>query len=119
MKEKESQWLLCLLEAIYNVSDKNYQQRVWVEALGPECDDFSETANFVLGDGRAILKHYWDFNITEQQRDLLTAFLKDFDHFSRTVAREHPEGDFIDSPEWTHVTEMAKEVLQAFHWKPS
>lgn len=117
MQEKNKQWIDSLLQTICHVSDKKYQMRVWVQALGPECDDFSETANFVLDDGEIILKNYKDFNINEHQRILLSAFLKEFDRFARTIAREHPEGDFIDSPEWTHVTEMAKEVLQAFHWR--
>jgi hypothetical protein len=101
------------------VADKEYQMRVWVKALGPECDDFSETANYVLGDGRAILKNYWDYNITERQRVLLDAFLQAFYQFAYTIACEHPEGDFIDCPEWTHITEMAKDVLEVFNWKPS
>jgi hypothetical protein len=25
--------------------------------------------------------------------------------------------EFIDTPEWTKITEKAKEVLKAFHWK--
>ena len=26
--------------------------------------------------------------------------------------------DFIDTPEWTKITELAKDVLVAFDWKP-
>jgi hypothetical protein len=107
------------LKYVQGVADKEYQMRIWVQALGPECDDFSETANYILADGDLILRKYNDFNLTEKQRSLLTTFLKEFDQFAYTIACEHPEGDFIDSPEWTHVTEMAKEVLQAFHWKPT
>jgi hypothetical protein len=96
---------------IYN---KEYQRRVWIEGKGPECDDFDETADYILDDGRSIIVNFKDFGITDTQYLLLKTFFDEFEVFSD----EHDwPADFIDTPEWTRITEMAKEVLKAFHWE--
>ena len=96
---------------IYN---KEYQKRVWIEGKGPECDDFDDTVCDFFGISDSIIENYKVFGITDKQRQLLIAFSKKF----RIFSDEHdwPQ-EFIDTPEWTRITEMAKEVLKAFHWK--
>ncbi len=102
------------IRCVFHVSSKEYQKRVWIEGRGPECDDFEDTANFIIGDGEIILKNYRDFGINDDQFFLLNGFYSEFNFFSdeHFFAQE-----FIDTPEWTKITEMAKEVLKAFHWK--
>ena len=72
--------------------------------------NFDETANFIIGDGEVILKNYNNYNITDAQFVLLKNFCDEFEAFSD----EHnwPQ-EFIDTPEWTKITEMAKEVLSS------
>jgi hypothetical protein len=112
----ESNYLKSLLRRVQSVSNKEYQKRVWIEGKGPECDDFDETANFIIGDGEVILKNHKDYNITDSQFVLLKRFCDEFELFSDNY--DWPQ-EFIDTPEWTKITEMAQEVLDAFHWKTS
>ena len=104
-----------ILENIYCISNKEYQERVWIRGEGPECDDFCDTANdfFLRCDG--VLKDYLFYGLTEKQYLFLKEFSDQLDIFSG----EHPgsELEFIDSPEWHRITEMAKEVLKAFDYK--
>ena len=111
------QILVSCLETIKDISDKEYQKRVWIRGEGPEVDDFDETVCDFFGDGDPIIENYKDFEITDRQYHLLVKFRDEFDAFCRGPALEYylPQL-FIDTPEWEKITEMAKEVLKAFNF---
>jgi hypothetical protein len=115
---EENSMLFNVLKAIEAISCKEYQTRVWIEGRGPECDDLGDTADFFIDVGRVLLKDFKDFNITKNQRFLLQGLWDEFNRFFFSTNRPYLVIDFIDTPEWTKITEMAKEVLKAFHWKP-
>ena len=102
------------LRNIHHISDKEYQRRVWIRAEGPECDDFDEAVNYFFDDGDPILKNYKDFWITDSQYQILKKFRDKFEVFADD---NHWPPFFIDTSEWHQITEMAKEVLQAFDYK--
>ena len=108
------------LEIIAGISDKEYQKRIWIRGEGPEVDDFDETVCNFFQDGNGIIQNYKDFEITDKQYLLLVKFRDEFDAFRRGPALKYyfPQ-EFIDTPEWGKVTEMAKEVLKAFNYKKS
>src|SRR5579872_5027740 len=109
--EAKKQILKCLLNYIADVADKEYQRRIWIRGEGPEVDDFDETVNHFFGGIHDILEKYKDFGITENQCRILKEFRDEFDTFCRGPALEYylPQL-FIDTPEWTRITLMAKEV---------
>jgi hypothetical protein len=111
MHIEKKQILRSLLDNAAAISDKNYQKRVWIEGKGPECDNFDDTVCDFFGDGNPIIDNYKDFELTERQRDILITFRDAFREFS-----DHHDWPplFIDTPEWTHITEMAQEVLREF-----
>ena len=112
------QILASCLEVIKGISDKEYQKRVWIRGDGPEVDDFDETVCNFFHDGNDIIQNYRDFEITDQQYHFLVKFRDAFDAFCRGPALKYylPQ-DFIDTPEWEKITEMAKEVLKAFNYQ--
>jgi hypothetical protein len=96
------------------IADKKSQKKAWILGAGPIYCDFGETINRFYDHEEIILKYYTAFEITDQQLALLKAFSTEF----RAFSDEHDwPAEFIDTPEWTKITEMAKEVLKAFHWK--
>lgn len=113
MNIDRKQILLSVLETIEGISNKEYQERVWIRGEGPECDDFDETCCNFFGDGDPMLENYKDFKITESQYHILKKFRDKFRSFS-------DENDwppkFINTPEWGEITEMAKEILQIFNY---
>jgi hypothetical protein len=117
MKADTKPMLLNILKTIKDISDKEYQRRVWIEGKGPECDDLGDTADFFIDVGGVVLKNYKDFDLTESQYLMLQSFWNEFKRFFFSHDRPYFPNEFIDSPEWTKITEMAKEVLRAFHWK--
>ncbi|MBS0584866.1 MAG: hypothetical protein JSR76_01025 [Verrucomicrobia bacterium] len=107
-----------VLDNVYWISDKAYQERVWIKGIGPECNSFDDVVCDFFGDGDPLLENYKDFEITNTQYELLKKFREEFDSFCINRGLEHylPQF-FIDTPEWTKITEMAKEVLKAFNYK--
>lgn len=102
------------LRNISHIADKEYQKRVWILGKGPECDDFDETCCRFFDIGDPMLHNYQEYKISDIQYAVLMNFHREFQLF----ADEHygPE-EFIDTPEWARIMEMAKEVLQAFNYQ--
>jgi len=109
-----NQILISFLETIEGISNKEYQKKVWIRGEGPECDDFDETCCNFFGDGDPIIENYKDFGITDSQHRLLVQFRDKFRAFSDE--NNWPQ-EFIDTPEWEKIMEMAKEVLKAFNYR--
>jgi hypothetical protein len=103
-----------LLEIILDISDKEYQKRVWIRGEGPEIDDFTETVCKFFDNGDSLLNEYKKCGITKNQHQILKKFSNKF----RVFSDEHSyELEFIDTPEWNEITENAKEVLKAFNYR--
>ena len=102
------------LQNIYRISNKEYQKRIWIEGKGPECHDFDEAVNDFFGDGDPILEKYKDFGLTENQLQVLKKFRNQFEEFSDK--NDFPE-EFIDTPEWSRIMDLARDVLKTFNYK--
>ena len=115
MKINRHQILALLLDVIHNISDRDYQERVWINAEGPECDDYDENIDIFFHDGVAIIENYKKFHITDSQHQLLVEFRDALDKFDDDDEHYWPP-DFIDSPKWAKIMKMAREVLVAFDY---
>ena len=104
------------LGVIEDISDKEYQKRVWIRGEGPEVDDFTEAVCY-FSDMEFILENYEEYPITKEQYQILDKFRNAFDEFIDGPRPGYLPQEFIDTPEWTKITEMAKEVLTAFDYK--
>ena len=111
----KKQILINILKVIKCISDKEYQKRVWILGEGPEVDDFDETCCNLFDDYdcNSIIENYKDFGITAYQNKLLKKFRDKFRTFS---SNNYWPPEFIDTPEWTRITEMAEEILNAFNY---
>lgn len=114
MSINSKQIMETVLHIVEHISDIGYQQRVWVLAEGPECDDFSETVCNFFDLADLVIKEHKDFGITDDQHLLLKKFRDDFEAFSED---KYLAEDFISSPEWKRIVQMAKEVLVAFNYR--
>jgi hypothetical protein len=106
------QILISVLETIECISNKEYQKRIWIRGEGPEVDDFDETCCNFFGDADPLLENYKDFGLTEHQYGVLKRFRDSFRGFADE--NDFPQ-EFIDSPEWQKIVDMAKGVLKAFN----
>lgn len=102
------------IRIIEHISDKDYQNRIWIRGEGPEVDDFDETCCHFSLEGDGIIENYKEFGLTEHQYQLLKKFRDHFQAFSDE--NDFPE-EFIDSPKWAEIMSLAKEVLKAFNFQ--
>lgn len=112
--EDKNQILMSLLETIEGISNKEYQQRVWIRGEGPEIDDFDETVCHFFQEGDGIIQRYKEFDLEKKQYKLLNDFRYKFKDF---CARNDSPIEFIDTPEWENIRKKAKELLKVFHYK--
>lgn len=108
------QILNSFLENLSGIADKEYQRRVWIRGEGPECDDFTEAVCDFFDLEEPIFEDTSAYGLTEQQKKLIIEFRRKFREFSNN--HDFPE-EFIDSPEWNEIVEMAKEVLKEFDYE--
>lgn len=115
MEIDRKQVIKYLLQNISWISDKDYQKRVWIEGIGPECYSYDDAVNGFFGDGEPVLKNYENYGLNARQYNLLKKFRDEFKIFSD----ENPSWPplWIDSPEWAQIMERAKEVLVIFNYK--
>lgn len=106
----------CVLNAIGSIADKEYQKRVWIRGEGPECDDFDETRCIIFNEGDSIVENYKNFDITEKQRHVLKTLRDALDGFENNPRHYLPQ-EFVDTPEWTIITELAQNTLKIFNYK--
>lgn len=106
-----------LLLGISNISNKEYQQRVWIRGEGLDGHDFTEAVCLFFDYQEMISEDYHSYPITETQYQLLMRFRDIFEEFVDDSQRPYLESEFIDTPEWQKIMDMAKEVLVAFKYK--
>jgi hypothetical protein len=112
--EDRKQILISVLETIRDISDTEYQKRIWILGEGPEEDSFDDVVNYFFDEVDGILESHKDFSITVSQYRVLKKFRDQFEEFSDN--NDFPE-QFIDTPEWERIIKMAKEVLGAFNYQ--
>ena len=117
LTENKSKIMETFMRILDHISDKDYQMRIWIKGEGPEVDDFDETCCIFFGDGNPVLENHKDYGITENQYQTLKRFRDEFAAFCRGPALIYylPQ-EFIDTPEWTRITILAKEVLISFDY---
>jgi hypothetical protein len=101
------------LRNIHHISDKEYQRRAWINGEPPGTD-FDEAVCQFADIGDPILENYQDFGITDDQYQILRKLRDKFGVFWEENGWP-PE--FIDTPEWNEIIEMAKAVLAAFSFQ--
>jgi hypothetical protein len=78
-----------LLDTVYGVSSREYQERVWLKGLGPECDSYDETICNFFDTAKDVIKNYKEFKLTEYERDVLEEFWNVFDKFDNSEYRRY------------------------------
>ncbi len=111
--ETKKNLLKLLLGVITALSNKELQERIWINGEGP---DFTETMCTFFDDANVdyILENYKEFGLTDEQYRILKTFRDEFEAFSDDY---YEAFEFIDTPEWDKITKKATEVLKAFNYE--
>jgi hypothetical protein len=106
------------IDNIACISDEKYQERVWVRAEGPECDDIDDTICDFF-DEEYVLEKYKDFGITDSQYQLLMSLhgkLRKFADTFEVYSSEKSTEKLIQLPQWQEIRDISKNVLKAFNF---
>lgn len=116
---EKKQTVNSFIENIAGMSDKGYQERVWVRGEGSECDDIDDTICDFF-DEDYIIEKYQDFGITDKQYEALIKLRDKLRKFTDTYKVYFPEKStekLINIPEWKKIMSLANEVLKAFGYQ--
>jgi len=115
--ENKKQLLDSFIHNIACLSDKKYQERIWVRSEGPEFDDIDDTVCDFFDDGNPILEKYAEYGITEIQYKsvaLLYSKLRKFTDTFQVYSRLKSTEQLIELPQWQEIREESKNVLKLF-----
>ncbi len=113
--EAKNDILTFAISLVAIIADKEYQKRVWIRCEGPECYAYDDMCCDFFPACDSVIENYEHFGVTESQCNKLKKIRNEFEDFSDEHSDWPPE--FIDTPEWEKITEMAKEVLKAFNYQ--
>lgn len=114
MGEVEDKILDNIIDELSIIADLDYQHRVWVQGIGPECHFYDDVICNFFGPANDIISDYKRYKITEKQYNYLRFFYGVFENFTDSHLGEPFE--FIETPEWQHVVDEAKKLLTAFKY---
>jgi predicted nucleotide-binding protein (sugar kinase/HSP70/actin superfamily) len=107
------QIMTTFLLAISRLADEDYQKRIWIQELGPECEDYADFINYFLYEGREILKDPLNFNLKSNQLAKLKQLQKEVEEFNKKNST-CPE-KFTSCFDWKKIINTAKEFLKSFN----
>lgn len=90
-----------------------------MRAEGPECDDIDDTIADFFDDGEVIFRKHQDFEINGIQYNKLLVLQKKMREFTdnHSIYYSHkPTKELLKLPEWTEIQNLAREVLDSFHF---
>jgi hypothetical protein len=109
-------WLERILEAIRDLGDASYQERVWVRGEGPEVDSSTEAISTLLDDydlAAFLSESRRQRLLSNDQLSALQAFETAITDYLARDGDRTSESVRIAMPEWLALQQLARRTLQA------
>ena len=113
-KEKISDFLV-LLECIWCISNKDYQEAIWLRNEDPHIvDSYDDTIMYFGEDSKAVLEARSEGSITmsELQYTMLKQLFNMVEKYDASLSRPDTDAEIIEDPKWHEIREYAKVVYQ-------
>ena len=120
MMYRKNEFVKDFLYVVDLISDKAYQERVWIRVEGPECDDLGETYNEFFPFVEVLLDREKNYFFTEMQHKLVVELRNKLDKFEDNCILSKPyktEEQLINLPEWQEIRDLAKKVCKSFNYE--
>lgn len=109
------QILKSFLSTIQILSDPDYQERVWVKGIGPECCSFEETICNYFDYSEGVIEDYKLFGLSDFQRNAIKEFSEKLQNFCDIIPEIVDENtEILPNPKWHEIQQAAKKVLKIF-----
>ena len=118
--DKNTSLLLHLFEAIEEVSDAEYQVRIWVKGEGPECSSFVEVMCSFFDDAQAgyVLENHKEFGLSPEQTKALETLFFALSEYSKNTPDIMLDADVVKDPKWIEIQHIAKNTVVVFEGHP-
>lgn len=107
---------ISLLGSIRTLADLETQKRAWIEMRRPNKNPFQEDINrfFDYSDDKGILLHYKDYEITDEQHEILLLLHNELSKYHEKHKNEQNLENILNDPEWHKVVDLAKDTIAKF-----
>lgn len=103
-------WIKNIYSIIKEISDKEFQERVWIKGLGPEVSSYTETMSRLYDDFKFdfFLESNLGFSV------LLRNQLKDLNTKLNNYVDKDSDKEILEDQNWLEITECAKKIVSMF-----
>jgi hypothetical protein len=112
------EWLKKLISVVKDISDKEYQERVWLRGEGPEVDSWEEMICRFFDDydgDNFVDNHMAPAGLSENQQQSLRSFRDELDAYSERIKDDYSLQTILNDPDWQRIRDVtAKQTLQCF-----
>lgn len=101
-----------LIQLILELSDKEYQERVWLTGEGPEIGSAGEFLCNFFDDLNLeeIIENYKKYEIYNYQLESIKRLYKELQDYSDSIPITPIDREVLRDPRWGKIREFAKEV---------
>ena len=106
-------WLNGIQNAIQEIANSEFQERVWVRGEGPEVSSFTEAICRLFDDYNFddFLDEHWHiFGLSSQ----LYRMLRKLRNLLNEYEEKETDAEIVKDEKWDEIREYAKDVLQEF-----
>lgn len=111
-------WLKDLCDVIREISDAEYQQRIWIDVEGPEVGSFSEAINKFFDDCNVDLLIATAIEEKRLKQTQIQKLQGLRDALDRYISLQESDDDLevINDPRWAQIRQQASETLDALSY---
>lgn len=103
-------WRAAIEESLTDISEADFQQRVWIEGRGPEVSSYVEVMCdfFDMCNPNGFMDEHWqEMGLSKRQFEALRAFERALDEY-RPPCGDYDTQAILDDPAWTKIRELAR-----------
>lgn len=113
MHKKEKDIRNFILKLIREISDEEYQKRVWVEGKGPEVSSFAELISAFDEDLiEDLSQNYQKYGFTRPQFEKIQDLYQQVDDYTMSIPDDVLSEEIVSDPRWHQVRQFAKKFLK-------
>jgi hypothetical protein len=104
-----------LIEKVWCISNKDYQEAIWLRNEDPHTvDSYDDTIMYFGEDSKAVLEARSEGSITmsELQYTMLKQLFNMVEKYDASLSRPDTDAEIIEDPKWHEIREYAKVVYQ-------
>lgn len=108
----KNNWIKNIYSCIKEISDENFQQKIWVNALGPEVSSYTEIMCMLYDDFKfdEFIQNKKELAIPEELFNLLVKLNDMINQYQE----KDSDKEIINDPKWHEIVLLAKDIIKIY-----